>query len=156
MTPSAQHTIIKRHANQRLYNTRSGKYVSRRHLEELASKGDNFIVLDAVTGDDITRSVLGQIAPTQQMTQDQLVPPSELIRRVMSFYGDTLRTLMTCYMDLSLLILSGESVHKQMKQAGHSVLGFADEQAKRNIRLFEAMVTSFASSMEAQRQKPSA
>ena len=91
--PSSKQTVIKRYANRRLFNSRTGKYVSRKSLEEMARMGEEFVVEDTTTGEDITHSVLGQIIVAQEAVQTQPLLPSEFMRRLLTFYGDTLRTL---------------------------------------------------------------
>ncbi|MCE2987908.1 MAG: polyhydroxyalkanoate synthesis repressor PhaR, partial [Phenylobacterium sp.] len=53
--------VIKKYANRRLYNTASSTYVTLEHLADMVRKGVDFVVYDAKTNDDITRSVLAQI-----------------------------------------------------------------------------------------------
>jgi polyhydroxyalkanoate synthesis repressor PhaR len=82
---TAQLTIIKRYANRRLYNTRNGQYVSRKSLEAMARRGDDFVVLDTLTGEDITHSVLDQIIVAQEAVQEKPLLPSEFMRRLIGF-----------------------------------------------------------------------
>jgi polyhydroxyalkanoate synthesis repressor PhaR len=56
-----QPTIIKKYANRRLYNTRTRTYVQLEDLAAMRKDGEGFLVYDAKTGDDITRSVMAQI-----------------------------------------------------------------------------------------------
>ena len=53
--------VIKKYANRRLYNTEKSTYVTLEQLAQMVRDGEDFIVNDAKTGDDITRSVLTQI-----------------------------------------------------------------------------------------------
>jgi polyhydroxyalkanoate synthesis regulator protein len=53
--PSSKQIVIKRYADRRLYNSRTGQYVLRKHLEEMARRGEEFVVEDTTTGEDITR-----------------------------------------------------------------------------------------------------
>jgi polyhydroxyalkanoate synthesis repressor PhaR len=64
--PSSKQTVVKRYANRRLYNSRTGQYVSRKSLEEMARRGEEFVVEDTTTGEDITHLVLGQIIVAQE------------------------------------------------------------------------------------------
>ena len=48
---------IKKYANRRLYNTSTSKYVTLDDLSQMVKAGDEFVVVDAKSGDDITRSV---------------------------------------------------------------------------------------------------
>jgi polyhydroxyalkanoate synthesis repressor PhaR len=150
---STKQTIIKRYANRRLYNSRTGQYVFRKSLEEMARRGDEFVVEDTTTGEDITHSVLGQIIVAQEAMQTQPLLPNEFMRRLLTFYGDTLRTLLGCYLDFSLLTISDESMRARMAEAGSSALKLMDEQAQQNIRFFEAMLSNFSPSRE--QAKPS-
>jgi polyhydroxyalkanoate synthesis repressor PhaR len=141
--PSAKQTVIKRYANRRLYNSRTGQYVSRKSLEEMARRGEEFVVEDTTTGEDITHSVLGQIILAQEAVQKEPLLPSEFMRRLIGFYGDTLRTLLACYLDFSLLTLTNENVRQRMTEAGTSALGLMDETVQQNMRFFETILSSF-------------
>ena len=76
----------------------------------MARRGEEFVVEDTTTGEDITHSVLGQIIVAQEAVQREPLLPSEFMRRLLTFYGDTLRTLLSCYLDFSLLTISNESM----------------------------------------------
>src|SRR6266516_138606 len=52
---------IKKYDNRRLYNTGTSTYVTLEDLASLVKKGEDFVVYDAKTGEEITRSVLAQI-----------------------------------------------------------------------------------------------
>ena len=54
-------TVIKKYANRRLYNTATSTYVTLEDLALMVRAGSDFLVYDAKTGEDITRSVLTQI-----------------------------------------------------------------------------------------------
>ena len=138
--PSSKQTVIKRYANRRLYNSSTGQYVSRKSLEEMARRGEAFVVEDTKSGEDITHSVLGQIIVAQEAVQTEPLLPTEFMRRLLTFYGDTLRTLLGCYLDFSLLTISDASTRNQMAEAGNSALKLMDEQVQQNIRFFEAML----------------
>ena len=61
MAKPDQPTIIKKYANRRLYNTRTRTYVQLEDLAAMRKDGEDFLVYDAKTGDDITRSVMAQL-----------------------------------------------------------------------------------------------
>src|SRR6476620_10100097 len=138
--PSSKQSVIKRYANRRLYNSRTGQYVSRKSLEEMARRGEEFVVEDTTTGEDITHSVLGQIIVAQEAAQSEPLLPNEFMRRLLTFYGDSLRTLLSCYLDFSLLTISNERMRDRMAEAGSSALKLVDEQVQRNIMFIEAML----------------
>jgi polyhydroxyalkanoate synthesis repressor PhaR len=109
----------------------------------MAKRGEDFVVEDTTTGEDITRSVLGQIILAQEAVQKEPLLPSEFMRRLMGFYGDTLRTVLACYLDFSLLTLTNEKVRQRMTEAGTSGLKLMDEQVQQNIRFFETILFNF-------------
>ena len=143
--PSTKQIVIKRYANRRLYNSCSGQYVSRKSLEEMARRGEEFVVEDTTTGEDITHAVLGQIIVAQEAVQKEPLLPSEFMRQLLTFYGDTLRTFLGCYLDFSLLTISDESVRRRMAEAGSSALKLVDEQVQQNIKFVEKMLLNTAS-----------
>ena len=59
--PIAMPIVIKKYANRRLYNTAKSSYVTLDHLAQMVRDGQDFVVNDAKTGEDITRGVLAQI-----------------------------------------------------------------------------------------------
>ena len=60
-TPPGETIVIKKYANRRLYNTASSSYVTLEHLAQMVRDGQEFVVQDAKTGDNITHQVLTQI-----------------------------------------------------------------------------------------------
>jgi len=101
-------------------------------------------VEDTTTGEDITHTVLGQIIVAQETAQTQPLLPSEFMRRLLTYYGDTLRTLLGCYLDFSLLTISNESMRRRMAEAGSSALKLVDEQVQQNIQFVESMLLNTA------------
>jgi polyhydroxyalkanoate synthesis repressor PhaR len=153
MAPLAQQTIIKKLSSRRLYNTRSHKFVSRKHLDEMARKGEDFFVIDALSGENITRLVLGQIILARETEQSQPLLSADFLCQLMGFYGDTLRTLLACYLEFSLLTFTSEGMRKQMMQSGNSVLNLMDKQVELNIKFFKAILANFASTPETDHTK---
>jgi polyhydroxyalkanoate synthesis repressor PhaR len=109
----------------------------------MAKRGEDFVVEDTTTGEDITHSVLGQIILAQEAVQKEPLLPSEFMRRLIGFYGDTLRLLLACYLDFSLLTLTNENVRQRMTEAGTSALRLMDEQVQQNMRFFETILSNF-------------
>ena len=56
--PKPAPVVIKKYANRRLYNTATSAYVTLDHLSQMVKDKTDFVVYDAKTGEDITRSVL--------------------------------------------------------------------------------------------------
>jgi polyhydroxyalkanoate synthesis repressor PhaR len=62
--PTSEPIVIKKYAGRRLYNTGAGAYVALEDLAGMVRQGQDFVVYDARSGDDITRSLLMLITPT--------------------------------------------------------------------------------------------
>jgi polyhydroxyalkanoate synthesis repressor PhaR len=111
----------------------------------MARRGEEFVVEDTTTDEDITHSVLGQIIVRQEAVQAEPLLPSDFMRRLLTFYGDTLRSLLSCYLDFSLLTISNERMRDRMAEAGSSTRKLVDEQVQQNIRFFETILLNFGS-----------
>ena len=66
--------VVKKYANRRLYNTETSAYITLDNLAEMIRKGRDFVVYDAKTGEDITRSVLTQIIVEEEGKGQNLLP----------------------------------------------------------------------------------
>jgi polyhydroxyalkanoate synthesis repressor PhaR len=76
--------VIKKYANRRLYNTASSTYVTLEHLSEMVKEGVDFVVFDAKTNEDITRSVLTQIIFDEESRGQNLLP-IQFLRQLIGF-----------------------------------------------------------------------
>jgi polyhydroxyalkanoate synthesis repressor PhaR len=124
-------------------------------LEDLAAmvkSGEDFVVYDAKTGEDITRSVLAQIIFEQENKAGQSLLPIAFLRQLIRFYGDSMQMLVPRFLEASMHSFSKEQgkFREQMAQAfGHVGLAPMEELTRRNMEMFEkafAMFTPFASS----------
>jgi len=98
---STEPVTIKKYANRRLYNTATSSYVTLDHLCQMVKDGDDFVVFDAKTGEDITRSVLTQIIFEEEGKGHNLLP-IRFLRQLIQFYDDNLQTVVPRYLELSM------------------------------------------------------
>src|SRR2546430_8952427 len=110
---------IKKYANRRLYNTDTSAYITLDDLAAIVKKGDDFVVYDAKTGDDITRSVLTQIIFEQEGKVGQSLLPITFLRQLIRFYGDSIQALVPSYLEFSIdrLTCEQQEFRDQMAQA---------------------------------------
>src|SRR6516162_11029618 len=99
--PGGERVVIQKYANRRLYNTASSSYVTLEHLSEMVKKGVDFVVYDAKTNEDITRSVLTQII-FEEESRGQNLLPIQFLRQLIRFYGDQMQAFLPSYLELSL------------------------------------------------------
>jgi polyhydroxyalkanoate synthesis repressor PhaR len=102
MPKSSEPVTIKKYANRRLYNTESSVYVTLADLAKMVKSGDDFVVHDAKTNEDITRSVLTQIIFEQEGVEGQALLPVAFLRQLIRLYGDSVQTLVPSYLEFSM------------------------------------------------------
>ena len=127
MAKSEEPVIIKKYANRRLYNTGTSTYVTLEDLAGMVKAGEDFVVYDAKTSEDITRSVLTQIIFEQENKEGQSLLPITFLRQLIRFYGDSMQMLVPRFLEASIESLSKEhgKFREQMAQA-FGVGAFAD------------------------------
>ncbi len=139
--------IIKKYANRRLYNTGTSTYVTLEDLASMVKAGEDFVVYDAKTSEDITRSVLTQIIFEQESKEGQQLLPINFLRQLIRFYGDSMQMLVPRYLEVSIDSLTREQAkfRDQMAQAfGVSGFGPLEDMARRNMEMFERAFAMFA------------
>jgi polyhydroxyalkanoate synthesis repressor PhaR len=138
---------IKKYANRRLYNTASSSYVTLDHLAEMVRKGTDFVVFDAKTNEDITRSVLTQIIFDEESRGQNLLP-IQFLRQLIRFYGDSMQSLLPTYLEMSLdgFTRQQEQFRGQFAQAFGATpgVGFFDEQVRQNLAMFDRAMKVFS------------
>ena len=136
--------IIKKYANRRLYNTGSSSYITLDHLATLTREGRDFQVLDAKTGEDITRSVLTQIVMDGE-NGGQTMLPTSFLRQIISLYGNAMGPVVPHYLEASMNAFAKNQA--QFAEAMTGALGGAtafpalkpfEAMAKQNLAMFKA------------------
>ncbi len=137
---------IKKYANRRLYNTATSSYVTLDHLSQMVKDGTNFVVYDAKSGEDITRSVLTHII-VEEESKGQNLLPINFLRHLISFYGDSLQSLVPRYLDHSMgsFARNQEQMRHYMRDALDGLMPFQqfEEMGKQNMALFENAMKMF-------------
>jgi len=142
-----QPVVVKKYANRRLYNTESSSYVTLEDLAGMVRLGRDFIVFDAKTGDDITRSVLTQIIVEEESKGRSLLPES-FLRQLIGFYGDSLQGVLPRYLEYAMAGFSRQQdqMKRSMEQAIGGFLPFPtlEEVSKQNMAMLERAMSLFA------------
>lgn len=138
---------IKKYANRRLYNTATSSYVTLDHLCQMVKDGTDFVVYDAKSGDDITRSVLTQIIVEEENKGQNLLPIG-FLRQLISFYGDSLSGLVPRYLEHSMQSFAHneEQMRSLMQNAFEGIFPMQnfEEMNKQNVAFFENAMKMFA------------
>jgi polyhydroxyalkanoate synthesis repressor PhaR len=148
MAKSDEPITIKKYANRRLYNTGTSTYVTLEDLAAMVKNGEDFVVYDAKTNEDITRSVLTQIIFEQENKEGgQNLLPINFLRQLIRFYGDSMQMMVPRYLEVSLdsLTKEQEKFRQQVSQAlGMGGFGGIEDQVRRNMEMFERTFAMFA------------
>jgi polyhydroxyalkanoate synthesis repressor PhaR len=155
MAKEQEPTTIKKYANRRLYNTGTSTYVTLEDLADMVKNGEDFTVVDAKSGEEITRTVLTQIIFEQENKGQNLLPIT-FLRQLIRFYGDSIQNLIPTYLDFSIdsLVRDQDKLRGQMTNAfgpgafgpaafGPGALEAVTEQVRRNTEMFEQAMRMF-------------
>lgn len=147
--------IIKKYANRRLYNTGTSTYVTLEDLAKMVKKGEEFIVQDAKTGEDITHSVLTQIIFEQESKTGNTLLPISFLRQLISYYGDQMQMVVPTFLEHSMKAFTDQQaqMREQMTRAfGDTPLSknlqapmqMMEEQVRRNTEMFRQALQMFS------------
>jgi polyhydroxyalkanoate synthesis repressor PhaR len=144
---SADPVVIKKYANRRLYNTAKSSYVTLDHLAQMVRDGQDFVVNDAKSGADITRSVLAQIIFEEEAKGHNMLP-ANFLRQLIRLYGDTLQGFVPGYLDASMdtFARNQEKMREQVAKAfeANPALANFEALARTNMEWFENAMRMFA------------
>ncbi len=153
----AKVAVVKKYANRRLYNTETSSYVTLEELSRMTREGREFVVYDAKTGEDITRSVLTQIILEEDSKGRNLLPIG-FLRHLISFYDDSLKTLLPRYLELSMenFARHQDQMRSYMEQTFGRFFPVKqfEELTRQNLALFQQAASMF--NPFAGEQKPAA
>lgn len=144
--PEGERVVIKKYANRRLYNTASSSYVTLDHLAEMVRDNVDFVVYDAKTNEDITRSVLTQIIFEEESRGENLLP-IQFLRQLISFYGNNMQALVPTYLEMSMdaFTRQQEQFRGQFAKAFGAApgVGIYEEQVRQNLAMFDRAMKMF-------------
>ena len=135
----AKPVVVKKYANRRLYNTATSSYVTLDDLARMIKEGGDFVVKDAKTGEDLTRSVLTQIIVEQEQKGQNLLPIS-FLRQLIGFYGDNMQFLVPGYLEQAMIAFARnqEQMRSNLRTTfGMFPFGQFEEIGKQNMAMFE-------------------
>jgi polyhydroxyalkanoate synthesis repressor PhaR len=141
--------VIKKYANRRLYNTSTSSYVTLEHLAELTRQNIDFVVYDAKSGEDITRTVLTQIIFDEENNgSGKSLLPVQFLRQLIGFYGDSMQSFVPAYLELSMKTFADQQarMRNQLTDAltGKDPASFFEEAMRQNMAFLEQTTKMFA------------
>jgi len=138
--------VIKKYANRRLYNTEKSSYVTLDHLAEMVREGQDFVVIDAKSGTDITRTVLTQIIFEEESKGHNMLP-TKFLRQLISLYGDSVQGFVPGYLEASMetFTKNQDDLREQMQGAvaGNPAMAGLEALARQNMEWFDSAMRMF-------------
>jgi len=133
MAKSSGKVTIKKYANRRLYDTESSTYITLDRLAQMVREGREFEVVDAKTGDDITRQVLTQIIVDEEARGGTTMLPINFLKQLIGLYGNSMQNFVPSYLEAAM-----DAFQRNQSAVKDAFSGnvFADL-AKRNMAMFE-------------------
>lgn len=158
--PTQPPIVIKKYANRRLYNTSSSSYVTLEELANLLRAGREFVVFDAKSGEDITRSVLTQIILEEDSKGRNLLPTA-FLRQLIGFYDETMQPLLPRYLEMTMehFIQNQEQMQRYFEgtMSRFFPVNQLNDMTRQNMALFQqatSMLSPFAASKTASQDSP--
>ena len=146
MAKSAGKVTIKKYANRRLYDTESSTYITLDRLAQMVREGREFEVVDAKSGDDITRQVLTQIIVDEEARGGTTMLPINFLKQLIGLYGNSMQNFVPQYLEAAM------DAFQRNQSAAKDAFGgnmFAD-MAKRNMAMFEDASRAFGAKAKAE------
>lgn len=116
--------LLKKYGNRRLYDTSQSAYVTLADVADMVRRGVEIQVVDAKTGEDLTRMVLLQIIMEHQKSRIELLPIA-FLRQLITYREDTLREFFDKYLEASLTAFASAEtqVAKRFRDGFETFLG---------------------------------
>jgi polyhydroxyalkanoate synthesis repressor PhaR len=139
MAKASGKVTIKKYANRRLYDTESSAYITLDRLAQMVREGREFEVVDAKSGEDITRQVLTQIIVDEEARGGETMLPINFLKQLIGLYGNSMQNFVPQYLEAAM------DAFQRNQSAVKDAFGanvFADL-AKRNMAMFEDAAQAF-------------
>jgi len=150
MAKSSAKVTIKKYANRRLYDTESSAYITLDRLAQMVREGREFEVVDAKSGDDITRQVLTQIIVDEEARGGETMLPINFLKQLIGLYGNSMQNFVPSYLEAAM-----DAFQRNQSAVKDAFSGnlFADL-AKRNVEMFEGASRVFTGKAGGKGERP--
>ncbi|MCE1244082.1 polyhydroxyalkanoate synthesis repressor PhaR [Oryzomicrobium sp.] len=98
---SDQTRLIKKYPNRRLYDTKTSAYITLADVKDLVLRFEEFKVVDAKGGEDLTRSILLQII-LEEETGGVPIFSTEVLAQMIRFYGNAMQAMLSKYLETNM------------------------------------------------------
>jgi polyhydroxyalkanoate synthesis repressor PhaR len=148
--------VIKKYPNRRLYDTEISSYITIEDVRQLIVDGEEFTVVDARSGDDLTRQVLLQIISEHEQDGEPVLS-TQLLSHIIRFYGDSMQGFMATYLERSMQLFMDQQQQFRSQMGG--MLGqtpwtLMNQLTERNLQMWKEFQQNMASSIGTPTGKP--
>ena len=112
--------LIKKYPNRRLYDTKTSSYITLADVKELVLKQEVFQVMDAKSGEDLTRSILLQIILDEEAGGAPMFS-SDVLSQFIRFYGSAMQGMVGSYLESNIQLFN--EVQKRLQDQSQSMYG---------------------------------
>lgn len=112
--------LIKKYPNRRLYDTKTSSYITLADVKQMVLKQEEFRVVDAKAGDDLTRQILLQIILEEESGGVPMFS-SDLLSQMIRSYGSAMQGFMGSYLEKNLEAF--QSLQKALQDQSHRMYG---------------------------------
>jgi polyhydroxyalkanoate synthesis repressor PhaR len=99
--PEGPVRVLKKYPNRRLYDTQTSSYITLADVKQMVMSAQDFVVRDAKSGEDLTRSILLQII-LEEETGGMPIFSTQMLSQLIRFYGHTMQGMMGSYLEKNL------------------------------------------------------
>ena len=138
MARSSGKVTIKKYANRRLYDTESSTYITLDRLAEMVREGREFEVVDAKSGEDITRQVLTQIIVDEEARGSTMLPVN-FLKQLIGLYGNSMQGMVPQYLEAAMDAFQRNQSAMQDAFGGKMLADLA----KKNMEMFQGASRAF-------------
>jgi len=122
--------LVKKYPNRRLYDTKTSAYITLSDVKALVLSLENFKVVDAKTGEDLTRSILLQIIIEEETAGVPLFT-TELLAQMIRFYGHAMEGMLGKYLETNIKAFT--EFQKKLQEHSHSLYGENSSQVQSDM-----------------------
>ena len=127
--------VIKKYPNRRLYDTDTSTYITLTEIKQLVMDSEAFAVVDAKTGDDLTRSILLQIILEEEAHGSPMFT-APVLSHIIRFYGHAMQGFMGGYLEKNMQALMEMQVPMVQGVIGNNMFQQMQEQMQKQTEQF--------------------
>lgn len=140
--PQSSVIKIKKYANRRLYNMQTSSYVTLEDLGKMVKSNQEFVVVDAKTGSDLTQTILTQII-FEEEAKGQSLLPSSFLRQIIQLYGHALQGVVPSYLEQSMKMFTAQQEQLYKAFGANPTVTNLSQMTQANMDAFKKVMDVF-------------